>query len=393
MPILPRTLASFLCSAAAISQGNAGYADLSFQNPTAQGTATLTATVYYPAMAPGRDAPLLPRAGGHPVVVFLHGLNVLGRGYGALGQRFAEQGYVVVLGNTALSSATTQINDGIAMFPALVQANGQAGHLLQGALDMGRAAVSGHSMGGSSTCGVLAANPGYRAGFCFSPGVAPAAAQVHVPMGICHGTGDTFLDWQTFGVALYQGLVNVPVLKFFYVLGQDCTHGNVAGYTQNNQIDLDVFAASSQVALGFFDRFLLDDAAGLESVIGPTARAEARLFQLDTAIYSPQLWVVGNPRPGQTVTFTTAAAPGPAALFCALAEGNWPTPFGTALLDLTSLIEVSTGVAGIDHLWLSPLTIPNDAALVGLQLPFQGLATSELGAFQVTGMVRVQVLP
>ena len=180
MPILPRTLASFLCSAAAISQGNAGYADLSFQNPTAQGTATLTATVYYPAMAPGRDAPLLPRAGGHPVVVFLHGLNVLGRGYGALGQRFAEQGYVVVLGNTALSSATTQINDGIAMFPALVQANGQAGHLLQGALDMGRAAVSGHSMGGSSTCGVLAANPGYRAGFCFSPGVAPAAAQVHV---------------------------------------------------------------------------------------------------------------------------------------------------------------------------------------------------------------------
>ena len=63
------------------------------------------------------------------------------------------------------------------------------------------------------------------------------------------------------------------------------------------------------------------------------------------------------------------------------------------MLDLTSLIEVSTGVAGIDHLWLSPLTIPNDAALVGLQLPFQGLATSELGAFQVTGMVRVQVLP
>jgi dienelactone hydrolase len=128
----------------------AGHANLVLANPTGQGSANIPATVYYPAATAGLGVPLLPRPGGHRVLVFLHGLNVLGSGYGALGTRFAQHGYVVVLGNTAQSSASLQVQDGIATFAALAQANSQPG-LLQGALDMTRVGLAGHSMGGATT--------------------------------------------------------------------------------------------------------------------------------------------------------------------------------------------------------------------------------------------------
>src|SRR5205823_2176496 len=119
-----RTFAlTLLVTGSAVAQGVAGFTDLSFPNPTSQGSPSLDATVWYPATAAGQNAPLRGRPGGYPVLVFLHGLGVFGSGYAALGQRFAEHDYVVVLANTARTSPTTQIDDGIATYPALVQAN------------------------------------------------------------------------------------------------------------------------------------------------------------------------------------------------------------------------------------------------------------------------------
>lgn len=386
-----RLLAFALLAVHASTQGFAGFTNLTLQNPTGQGSPSIPATVYYPANAPGHQSPLLPQPGGHPVLVFLHGLNVLGSGYGALGERFAQRGYVVVLGNTAQSSATQQLADGIATFAALGLANTQPGHFLQGALDMTRAGVAGHSMGGSTTIGCLAANPGYRAGFCFSPGITPAASQVQVPLGICHGTGDQFLDWQTFGQSLYQNLTAVQDLKFFYVLNQDCTHGNVAGYSQATQLDRDVFDASSRVAIGFFDRYLRGEAKALEDAIGPSARAEPRLFQLDLEVRTPELWLFGTPSIGQQVSFRIAAQPGPTWLLWAAAESNWPSPFGTVLLDPATLSVFTSGTIGADHLWTLPLVLPNDPGLVGLQFPFQGLGFDHLGNGELTGLLRLAI--
>jgi hypothetical protein len=325
--------------------------------------------------------------------VFLHGLNVLGSGYGALGAAFAQQGWVVVLSNTARSSALTQIDDGIALHPALANANVEPNGFLRGALDMTRAAVSGHSMGASTTPSVLAADPGYRAGFSFAPGIAPAAGQVRVPFGIVHGTGDAVLDWQTFGLALYRNLTAVRDLRFFYVLDQDCSHGNVAGYVQLTQTDREVFARTSRVALGFLQCFVLGDAAGLEQAIGPAARAEARLHRLDAEVRSPQLWTIGTAAPGRVVRATLAAEAGQAGLFAAAAEASTPTPFGLLLLDPATLVVVAHGAAGADDLWSASLAIPDDPALVGARVPLQGLGADAAASLRLTGAWRLAIGP
>jgi dienelactone hydrolase len=370
----------------------AGHANLVLANPTGQGSANIPATVYYPAATAGLGVPLLPRPSGHRVLVFLHGLNVLGSGYGALGTRFAQHGYVVVLGNTAQSSASLQVQDGIATFAALAQANSQPG-LLQGALDMTRVGLAGHSMGGATTPGVLAANPGYRCGFCFSPGVAPAAAQVTVPMAVCHGAGDTFLDWQTFGLPLYQNLTAVQQLRSFHLMNTDCTHGNVAGFVQATQVDRDVFAATSNVALGFFACFLDGDVQGLEHVIGDAARSEPRLQQLDCEVRAPQHWAAGRPGLGQTFLLRIGTEPGPVALFTAASQASWPTPFGLALLDPGSLLVVAAGTAANDRLWSLPVAVPTDPSLVGFPLLTQGLGLGTAPTWLTTGLAITIVEP
>lgn len=386
-------LLAILLAAPLVAQTFAvGHADLVLANPTGQGSANIPATIYYPATTTAPSAPLLPRAGGYRVLVFQHGLNVLGSGYGALGSRFAQNGYVVVLGNTAQSSATLQVQDGIATFAALAQANAQPG-LLQGALDMTRVGLAGHSMGGATTPGVLAANPGYRCGFCFAPGVAPAAAQVTVPMGVCHGAGDTFLNWQTFGLPLYQNLTAVSQLRSFHLMNTDCTHGNVAGFVQATQVDRDVFAVTSKVALGFFECFLDGDVAGLERVIGSEARSEPRLQQLDCEVRAPQHWSVGRPGLGQTFTLRIAAEPGPVGLFTAASQVSWSTPFGLALLDPASLVFVAAGAVANDRLWSLPVAVPADPALVGLALLTQGLGTEPSTALRTTGLAITLVEP
>ncbi|MCU0864064.1 MAG: hypothetical protein MUC36_09745 [Planctomycetes bacterium] len=385
-------LAVLLIAPLAAQTFAAGHADIVLANPTGQGSANIPATIYYPAAAPGPGVPLLPRAGGYRVLVFLHGLNVLGSGYGALGTRFAQNGYVVVLGNTAPSSAVLQVQDGIATFAALAQANGQPG-LLQGALDLARVGLAGHSMGGATTTGVLAANPGYRCGFCFAPGVAPSAGQVTVPMAVCHGAGDSFLNWQTFGLPLYQNLTAVQQLRSFHLMNADCTHGNVAGFVQVTQVDREVFDATSEVALGFFDCFLGGDAAGLERVIGTQARSEPRLQQLDCEVRAPQHWSVGRPGLGQSFTLRIAAEPGPVGLFTAASQGSWSTPFGSALLDPASLVVVATGATANDRLWSLPVSVPADPTLVGLAVLTQGLGFVPPSALRTTGLVTTVVEP
>ena len=386
-------LLSLLLAAPLIAQTYAaGNANIVLANPTGQGSANIPATVYYPAASAGTGVPLLQRPGGHRVLVFLHGINVLGSGYGALGARFAQHGYVVVLGNTAMSSAVLQVQDGIATFAALAQANTQPG-LLQGALDLTRVGLAGHSMGGATTTGVLAANPGYRCGFCFAPGIAPSAPQVTVPMAVCHGAGDTFLDWQQFGLPLYQNLTAAQQLRSFHLMNADCTHGNVAGFVQTTQVDRDVFAATSEIALGFFDCFLDGNVAGLEHVIGSAARSEPRLQQLDCEVRAPQHWCAGRPGLGQNISLRIAAEPGPVVLFTAASQANWPTPFGPALLDPASLVVVGSGATATDRLWSLPVSVPADPSLVGFTLLTQGLGLGAASALLTTGLAITVVEP
>ena len=142
-----------------------GYRNLTLPNPTSQGSSSLPVRVYYPATASGQNAPIItPPAAGYPTVVFLHGLFQIGRAYSRLGEHLAKKGYVAVLNETGQFSSSLQADDGAALFHALVVANGQSGNVLEGALDMSRAGLCGHSVGGGNTATGRATNPGYQPG-------------------------------------------------------------------------------------------------------------------------------------------------------------------------------------------------------------------------------------
>jgi dienelactone hydrolase len=375
-----------------MAQLPAGYITTAFPNPTSQGTGLLTARVYYPALSTGFNAPLRPLAGGYPVIVFLHGYGGIGSFYSVLGKMFAEAGYVAVLSDTAQFSASTQVLDGSALFPALRNANNQTGNFLEGALDMSRAGVCGHSMGGGSTINVLLHNPGYAAGFCFAP-VSASSAAVRVPLGVVHGTGDTTLAWATTGQAVYQQAANYTGMKFFYLLDNSCNHTNVAGLSLNSQTSLAVWDRCAAIAIGFFGRFLDDKPNGLEEIIGPTGRAEPRLTQVSVEVETPDIWQVGAAAIGQSTRISMVAEPGRALIFVAAGTDSVPTPFGTLLLDPATLSVVQSGTIAADQLLSTTLPVPNMPALIGAKVYLQAAGATPNAAIRLGTRLELTIVP
>ena len=160
----------FLVASPLGAQFPAGFRDVSFANVTGTGTNPLLSRVHYPAQSAGQDAPLLARAGGWPVVVFLHGAGRLGRQYPVLGNAFAEAGYVAVMLDTGTFDFEV-MNDAIAHFASLQALNATTGDFFEDALDLSRAALVAHSAGSRALVGALAhtRNPGYHCGVTLAP--------------------------------------------------------------------------------------------------------------------------------------------------------------------------------------------------------------------------------
>jgi len=391
---LALALASALLQPVSVGQ-EAGYRDLSFPNTTGQGSSTLAARVYYPATSAGANAVMIaPPAGGYPVIVFLHGWTQTGASYSKLGTYLSKKGYVAVLNNTAQFSFSTQADDGIAYFGALVTANAQAGNFLSGALNMSRAGLSGHSAGGGNTVTVLADNPGYRCGAVFAP-IDPGAAttgQVEVPLAVIHGEGDLVLLWQFTGLNVYNEATNVRGLRTFYRMDFGCGHNNLAGLFHLTSTDQDVWRVTKRVMRGFFDHYLGVDQRGLDRVIGEAARAEPRLAELYLSVESPTLWTAGDAQLGQTITLHVASEPGLVVLAAAGGlAGPLPTPFGDLLLDPGALLTTWLRQVGQERYATQPLAIPSDPSLVGFQLALQALGAGTGAASALSGAALLTV--
>jgi dienelactone hydrolase len=372
-----------------------GYRNLTLPNPTSQGSSSLPVRVYYPATASGQNAPIItPPAAGYPTVVFLHGLFQIGRAYSRLGEHLAKKGYVAVLNETGQFSSSLQADDGAALFHALVVANGQSGNVLEGALDMSRAGLCGHSVGGGNTVTVLATNPGYQAGLVFAP-IYPGASttnQVNVPLGIIQGTGDLVLAWGLTGLPMFNAAHNFTGLKTLYLFGFSGGHNNVPGLYVITSGDSAVWQRSKRVMTGFFDRYLKDDVAELDKVIGTTALSEPLLSTIYVEIEAPDVWLTGQPSIGQTVQINTSSEPG-VAIYGAAAATTSPiaTPFGDLLLDPTSIFVPYSAAVGLSRLSSVSLSIPNDAQLIGTQFAFQSLGLSNSGNYRLTSSTTLLV--
>lgn len=387
------SLAFSLVVAAGVASAQSPFAvgvrDVSLPNTSGQGTANLTARVHYPAAVAGTNAAVLPRAGGWPVVVFLHGFAAVGNNYAPVGNALASNGFVAVMSNTTQFDNQGQEYDGRALYAALVAANGSTASPFVGALDMSNAGLLGHSMGGGNVGNVLAINPGYRAGFCMAP-VTPRgsnASNVRVPLGIVVGQGDTIAPPSTYAQPYYQSLTNYGTAKSYYLMNGDCTHLNVCAFSLASATDNAVFARSMAITLGWFDRFLRNGPLGLDAVFGPAPRAEARLVTASQQFAEPQVFASGLFAVGQTTRLSVAAEAG----FCGIGFASsiapaQPTPFGDLLLDAQTAALQWSGFPGSGanaQRFDVAVSVPVDPVFSGLPFAVQALGVERTGALRL----------
>jgi len=240
----------------------------------------------------------------------------------------------------------------------------------------------------------MTSNPGYRCGFFHAPSYngAPNAANVTVPIAFVHGLGDTVVNWST-SANYFNAAWAERSLKFIYLLNQDCDHNNMCASYLSRPQDLAVIGRIQKVFVGFFRCFLLDDAGGLESSLGTEGRSEPRLAQISLSVQQPQLWVEGSGQLGSPCRISTVATPGQSALLLALQRGFTPTPFGTLLLDPSSLTHVVTANVDASGLRTVDLSVPTMPSLVGLTCSFQASGLDAAQKPHLTGAGDLRILP
>jgi dienelactone hydrolase len=249
-----------------------GYSKQTLKNPRATGSSSLKTLIWYPKRQGSDQLAKKPRAG-FPVIVFLHGFGGPAFVYPVLGRTLASHGYIVVINNTAIVNPSLQRKDAVSIFHALKVLNSNPQSRWYQSMDLQNVGLAGHSMGAGTTAHTLAANPGYKAGFCFAPwpGGKPftdTAPQIRVPLGIVHGEGDTALPWKETAKTLFDSLPSESADSFLYLLNSKCTHQNVARsiYWANDK-DKMVFQTTTELCLSYFDKHLKQNQAPLNSIL------------------------------------------------------------------------------------------------------------------------------
>jgi len=369
-----RLLLACALTVSAVAQGPQaiGQRDVAWPNPTGNGTPVLDSVVYYPAISSGVNAPVAPSVDGWPVIVFLHGYGFLGSAYTALATSWAEAGFAVVLSETSQWDYFGQAHDGRALHEAVLAANDAAGGPFEGAFDVARMAIVGHSMGAANVANVLIANPGYRCGFAFAP-AAPLGSdltQVHVPVGIVAGDGDSVTPWSWNAMLFYQSLTQHGSFKFLRVFGDDCDHMNLVGLTSTAP---QILEATTKTSIGFLLHCLGVGTTGLEQVFGAAAMTQPDDPHTFREMVVPQMWLSSALRTGVRSQISIAVDNGPAVLFAAgaLIPGLL-TPYGILSIDPTTAFPAAIGFSDQEGRADLPMNLPADPSLVGLVVAFQG---------------------
>jgi hypothetical protein len=349
---------------------------VAWPNPVGVGSPVLDAMVHYPAMATGYAAPVRPRAGGYPVVVFLHGYDKIGLDYNELGIGWAAAGFAVVMLNTARVDLTLLSLDAQAMPAAISAANVEPTSPLAGMFATLRIGLAGHSMGGAACAMAQAGSAVYRACLALSPvdvGLAgPYAGQVTVPFGIVVGQGDFVTSLQAHALPYFNSLGTADGLKFIYLMNQDCSHSNIAGLDQVPSAE--VFPRVIDLGIGFFRHFLGEDPLAMDRCIGDVAQAEPRMVSITQRVAEPQIWISDPLRIGDRTRISVACEPGFGGVLVALDRGpGLSTPFGTLLLDPASTSLLSVGIASAGSRVDTMLQVPADPDLIGFSVSFQAL--------------------
>lgn len=347
--------------------------DVAWPNTTGQGTSTLFTRVFYPSTVQGHNAPVLPKKGGWPVLLFLHGFSYMGRDYPALCAEWARQGFVVVAPDTGIWSYITLAQDAHANLGAIAAENVAVGGPFRGAFDLSRIGVAGHSMGGGTMAFVIAQNPQIRCAFGFAP-AAPtgsAAAAITVPFGCVVGDGDVLTPYSQHAQPYLAGIDASSPLKFMARLGAASDHFSIAGMSGATPD----FARAVDMSVGFFRHFLDVDADALEQCLGPAVIADPQVVAIEQDIAHPRIWSAGALVPGATVRVSVAAESGDGVIFAGPSVPvGVPTAIGTLLLDPSQAFTwISSIVPDVDRLD-AQLYVPNTTAVIGVEFALQPAA-------------------
>ncbi|MAG55673.1 MAG: hypothetical protein CMJ83_05210 [Planctomycetes bacterium] len=371
--------------------------DVVFANPTPIGNAFVSCRLWYPATAPVVAAPVAtPPAGGGPAVVFLHGYALNGLAYDRIGIWLAQRGYVAVMMNTGVFNWNEQRDDGIALHAVLAAEAQSASSWLFGNVDPSRMAVAGHSMGGANTFRVLAQNPGYVTGVGFATwdGLGwqtTTGPQVQTPLLLLHGRGDTVVMWPS-SSAWFANTPAFTGVKTLYVLDTNCRHDNIANLLPAfTPTDLQVFERCATVATRWLDRWLKNDASGLDEVVGAGPGSDPQLDTHDVRVADPELWTDVPLTVGATVTLNTLAEPGPSAIWAAATPASVPTPYGLLELELSVAVPLLVGAPGTDRRLFTAIPIPNDPNLVGVPISLQSIGLGVDAAFHLSPALHLTI--
>ena len=244
---------------------------------------TMPVTVHYPAEGEPSDevvpgAPPAVDDGPFPLLVFSHGVNSTPLAYVLTLRAIASAGYVVVAPTSPLGSKATPggggiqdmdqqaLDVGFLLDRYLAASEGTDGPLA-GLIDPERIGAFGHSMGAVSTMGAglqeccvderidaVAEWSGILVPLGGGPGEVAEEAQDR-PVLIVHGDADATVPY-VHGQNVYE---RAQGPKFFVtLLGEPHTPPFIVG------LDSPAGSVATLATIDFFDRYLKDDAAGLD---------------------------------------------------------------------------------------------------------------------------------
>jgi len=198
-----------LVVAACIAAG--AQADLSVDGPYAAGLAqvtvsrpngsTFTATLHYPAISDGTNAPFDPSGGPHPAITFGHGFLQPVTQYASTLRHLATHGVIAIASQSEGGLFPNHGNFALDLRHSLTwleERNDDADHFLFGSVDISRFGAGGHSMGGGASILAAAADPRIvalapLAGANTNPSSINAMANVPIPVRLIAGSQDTII--------------------------------------------------------------------------------------------------------------------------------------------------------------------------------------------------------